>query len=77
MSQNGYHQFNGGSLLWIFLEWTVAPIVACAAAFLFFKILKVALLSHENSEKRILIFLPIYYGMAAGLLCFFIMYQVL
>ncbi|XP_071937486.1 uncharacterized protein [Coffea arabica] len=77
MSQNGYHKFNGGGLLWIFLEWTVAPIVACAAAFLFFKILKVALLSHENSEKRILIFLPIYYGMAAGLLCFFIMYQIL
>ncbi|KAL3520082.1 hypothetical protein ACH5RR_018231 [Cinchona calisaya] len=76
-NKNGYHNFNGGGILWIFLEWTIAAVVACAAAFLFFKILKVALLGHENAEKRILIFLPIYYGIAAGLLCFFIMCQVI
>ena len=75
--QNENHNFNGGGLLWIALEWTLAPLLACAMAFCLFVVLKTSLLRHENAEKRILIFLPIYHGIAAGLLCLFIMYQVL
>ncbi|WJZ96570.1 hypothetical protein VitviT2T_015244 [Vitis vinifera] len=76
-NKNENHNFNGGGLLWIALEWTLAPLLACAMAFCLFVVLKTSLLRHENAEKRILIFLPIYHGIAAGLLCLFIMYQVL
>ncbi|KAF5943932.1 hypothetical protein HYC85_018009 [Camellia sinensis] len=75
-NKNENHNFNGGGLLWIFLEWTVAPSIACALAFCLFAILKACLLRHENAKKRILIFLPIYYGIAAGLLCLFVVYEV-
>lgn len=74
--QNQNHNFNGGGLVWIVLEWTVAPLIAFLCAFLLFAVMKVSLLRHENSEKRILVFLPIDYGISAGLLCLFLMYQV-
>ncbi|OMO65438.1 Phosphate transporter [Corchorus olitorius] len=38
---------------------------------------KSSVLRRENAEKRILIFLPIDYGISAGLLCFFIISQVI
>lgn len=74
--QNANHNFNGGGLLWIFLEWTVAPFIACVFAYCLFTVLKASVLCHEKAEKRILIFLPISYGISAGLLCLFVMYQV-
>ncbi|CAK9148086.1 unnamed protein product [Ilex paraguariensis] len=74
-NKNENHNFNGGGLLRIFLEWTVAPLIACFCAFCLFTVMKASLLCHENAEKRILIFLPIYYGIAAGLLCLFIIFQ--
>ena len=75
--QNDNHNFNGGGLLWIILEWTVAPLLACICAYLLFKLLKAFILRHENPTKRILVFLPIDYGISAGLLCLFLMSQVL
>ncbi|KAK3035067.1 hypothetical protein RJ639_034857 [Escallonia herrerae] len=74
---NENHNFNGGGIVWIFLEWTIAPVIACICSFCFFTILRTSLLRHENAEKRILIFLPVYYGLAAGLLCLFLMHQVI
>ncbi|XP_077227039.1 uncharacterized protein LOC143860335 [Tasmannia lanceolata] len=68
--------FNGVGLIRIILEWTVAPPIAALIAFCFFRFLKITVLRQENAEKRILTFLPIYYGISAGLLCFFLMYQV-
>ncbi|KAK9267268.1 hypothetical protein L1049_009690 [Liquidambar formosana] len=76
-NKNGKHNFNGGGLLWISLEWTVAPLIACICAYCLFTILKASLLCRENAEKRILIFLPISYGISAGLLCLFLIYQAL
>ncbi|XP_050367360.1 uncharacterized protein LOC126785763 [Argentina anserina] len=76
-NKNKNHNFIGGGLVWIVLEWTVAPLIAFLCAFLLFALMKVFLLRHENSEKRILIFLPIDYGLSAGLLCLFLMLQVL
>ncbi|KAJ0080738.1 hypothetical protein Patl1_10445 [Pistacia atlantica] len=76
-NKNENHNFNGGGLLWIFLEWTVAPLLACICAGFLFALLKASLLRHENASKRILIFLPIDYGISAGLLCLFLMYQVI
>ncbi|KAL5732182.1 hypothetical protein ACHQM5_004830 [Ranunculus cassubicifolius] len=70
------HSFNGGGLLWIFLEWTMAPVIACLGSFCFFKLLKAVVLRRENAEKRALCFVPICYGASAGLLCLFFMYQV-
>ncbi|KAK6268596.1 hypothetical protein QUC31_012756 [Theobroma cacao] len=75
--QNDNHNFNGGGLLWILLEWTFAPSIACLCACFLFAVLKSSLLRHENAKKRILIFLPIDYGISAGLLCFFIVSQVI
>ncbi|PSS29040.1 Phosphate permease [Actinidia chinensis var. chinensis] len=76
-NKNENHNFNGGGLLWIFLEWTVAPLIACALSFCLFSVLKTCLLPQENAEKRVHIFIPIYYGIAAGLLCLFVVYEVL
>ncbi|KAK2975172.1 hypothetical protein RJ640_017385 [Escallonia rubra] len=76
-NKNENHNFTGGGIVWIFLEWTIAPVIACICAFCFFTILRTSLLRHENAEKRILIFLPVYYGLAAGLLCLFLMHQVI
>ncbi|XP_022723744.1 sodium-dependent phosphate transporter 1-like [Durio zibethinus] len=76
-NKNDNHNFNGGGLLWIFLEWTFAPSIACLCACFLFAVLKGSLLRPENAEKRILIFLPIDYGISAGLLCFFIISQVI
>ncbi|XP_059669574.1 uncharacterized protein LOC132314767 [Cornus florida] len=76
-NKNENHNFNGGGILWIFLEWTVAPLIACLLAYCLFAILKASMLRRENARKRILIFLPIFYGITAGMLCFFVMYQVI
>ncbi|KAL3851413.1 hypothetical protein ACJIZ3_013295 [Penstemon smallii] len=76
-NKNGNHNFSGGGLLWIFLEWTIGPMISCACAFCFFVALRKLVLRNENGEKRVFIFLPTYYGIAAGLLCLFIMYQVI
>ncbi|KAH9749122.1 phosphate transporter [Citrus sinensis] len=40
-NKNDNHNFNGGGLLWIFLEWTVAPLFACMCACFLFILLKV------------------------------------
>ncbi|GKU92396.1 hypothetical protein SLEP1_g6129 [Rubroshorea leprosula] len=77
LTKNENHNFNRGGLLWIFLEWTVAPLVAFVIAYLFFVVLKTSLLRHENAEKGVLVFLPIDYGISSGLLCLFIMSEVL
>ncbi|KAK2642526.1 hypothetical protein Ddye_024289 [Dipteronia dyeriana] len=76
-NKNDNHNFNGGGLLWILLEWTVAPLLACICAYLLFNLLKAFILRHENPTKRILVFLPIDYGISAGLLCLFLMSQVI
>ncbi|KAF3451242.1 hypothetical protein FNV43_RR07337 [Rhamnella rubrinervis] len=75
-NKNKNYNFNGGGLLWIFLEWTIAPLLACFCAFLPFSALKVSLLLHENAEKRILMFIPSDCGVSARLLCLFVMYQI-
>ncbi|KAG8385401.1 hypothetical protein BUALT_Bualt03G0039200 [Buddleja alternifolia] len=69
--------FDGFDLLRFFLEWTVAPLISCACTFCFFKAFRNFILRHENGEKRIFIFLPVYYGISAGLLCLFIMDEVI
>jgi phosphate/sulfate permease len=74
--QSENHNFNGGGLLWISLEWTVAPLIACLCSYIFFKLLRAFLLRSEDAEKRILIFLPIDYGISTGLLCLFVIFQV-
>lgn len=74
--QNQNHNFIGGGLVWLVLEWTVAPLIAFLCAFLLFALMKISLLRHENSERRILVFLPIDYGISAGLLCLFLLFQV-
>ncbi|KAI9198644.1 hypothetical protein LWI28_019600 [Acer negundo] len=76
-NKNDNHNFNGGGLLWIILEWTVAPLLACICAYILFNLLKAFILRHENPTKRILVFLPIDYGISAGLLCLFLMSQVI
>lgn len=68
--------FNGVGIIRIILEWAVAPPIAGVMAFCFFTFLKITVLRGENAEKRILIFLPFFYGILAGLLCLFLMYQV-
>ncbi|KAJ7000062.1 hypothetical protein NC653_010739 [Populus alba x Populus x berolinensis] len=70
------HNFNGGGLLWISLEWTVAPLIACLCSYVFFKLLRAFLLRSEDAEKRILIFLPIDYGISTGLLCLLVIFQI-
>ncbi|KAJ8762056.1 hypothetical protein K2173_006658 [Erythroxylum novogranatense] len=74
-SKKEKHHFNGG-LFWIFLEWTIAPFVACVCACLLFLLFKVLLLRHENARKRILAFLAIDFGISAGLLCLFVIFQI-
>ncbi|KAG4178320.1 hypothetical protein ERO13_A10G034600v2 [Gossypium hirsutum] len=76
-NKNENHDFNSGGLLWIFLEWTLAPSIACLCAWFLFVILKSSILRRENAKKRILVFLPIDYGISAGLLCFVIVSQVI
>ncbi|KAG6777187.1 hypothetical protein POTOM_017003 [Populus tomentosa] len=70
------HNFNGGGLLWISLEWTVAPLIACLCSYVFFKLSRAFLLRSEDAEKRILIFLPIDYGISTGLLCLLVIFQI-
>ncbi|GLU22822.1 hypothetical protein SLE2022_388680 [Rubroshorea leprosula] len=77
LTKNKNHNFNGGGLLWILLEWTAAPLVAFVIAYLSFVVLRTSLLRHENVEKRVLVFLPIDYGISAGLLYLFIISEVL
>ncbi|KAG8370292.1 hypothetical protein BUALT_Bualt14G0101800 [Buddleja alternifolia] len=50
---------------------TVAPLISCACTFCLFKAFRNFILRHENGEKRIFVFLPVYYGISAGLLCLF------
>ncbi|XP_058103377.1 uncharacterized protein LOC131246932 [Magnolia sinica] len=69
--------FNGIGFVRIILEWIVAPPIAGLIAFCLFGFMKVFVLRQENAEKRILIFLPICFGISAGLLCFFLMFQVI
>ncbi|XVF40281.1 hypothetical protein PTKIN_Ptkin01aG0099600 [Pterospermum kingtungense] len=76
-NKDGNHNFDGGGLLWMALEWTFAPSIACLCACFLFAVLKSSVLRHENAKKRILVFLPIDYGISAGLLSFFIMSQVI
>ncbi|KAB2060706.1 hypothetical protein ES319_A10G036900v1 [Gossypium barbadense] len=76
-NKNENHDFNSGGLLWIFLEWTLAPSIACLCAWFLFVVLKSSILRRENAKKRILVFLPIDYGISAGLLCFVIVSQVI
>ncbi|MBA0871046.1 hypothetical protein Goshw_020617 [Gossypium schwendimanii] len=76
-NKNENHDFNSGGLLWIFLEWTLAPSIACLCAWFLFVVLKSSVLRRENAKKRILVFLPIDYGISAGLLCFVIVSQVI
>ncbi|KAG8482247.1 hypothetical protein CXB51_026947 [Gossypium anomalum] len=76
-NKNENHDFNSGGLLWIFLEWTLAPSIACLCAWFLFVALKSSILRRENAKKRILVFLPIDYGISAGLLCFVIVSQVI
>ncbi|KAM1455611.1 hypothetical protein TB2_004682 [Malus domestica] len=76
-NKNANHNFNGGGILWIFLEWTVAPLIAFACAFILFSVMKASLLRRENAEKWVLVFLPFAYGISAGLLCLFFMFQVI
>ncbi|MBA0569654.1 hypothetical protein Golob_003371, partial [Gossypium lobatum] len=71
-NKNENHDFNSGGLLWIFLEWTLAPSIACLCAWFLFVVLKSSILRRENAKKRILVFLTIDYGISAGLLCFVI-----
>ncbi|KAL9455875.1 hypothetical protein AB3S75_005161 [Citrus x aurantiifolia] len=75
-NKNDNHNFNGGGLLWIFLEWTVAPLFACICACFLFILLKVLILRHKNARERILIFFSLDYGLSAGLLCLFLVHQV-
>lgn len=74
--QDENKNLNGVGLIRIILEWAVAPPIAGVMAFCFFAFLKIAVLRKENAEKRMLIFLPICYGILAGLLCLFLMDQV-
>lgn len=60
----------------MFLEWTVAPLIAFACALFLFSVIKASLLRRENAEKWVLVFLPFAYGISAGLLCLFLMFQV-
>ncbi|KAK5792251.1 hypothetical protein PVK06_033365 [Gossypium arboreum] len=76
-NKNENHDFNSGGLLWIFLEWTLAPSIACLCAWFLFVVLKSSILHRKNTKKRILVFLPIDYGISAGLLCFVILSQVI
>ncbi|PQQ21809.1 sodium-dependent phosphate transporter 1 [Prunus yedoensis var. nudiflora] len=76
-NKNENHNFKGGGLVWIFVEWTVAPFIALVCAFFLFTVMKASLLRGENTEKRILFFIPIGYGISAGLLCLFFMFQVI
>ncbi|KAJ8633427.1 hypothetical protein MRB53_026763 [Persea americana] len=75
--QDENKNLNGVGLIRIILEWAVAPPIAGVMAFCFFAFLKIAVLRKENAEKRMLIFLPICYGILAGLLCLFLMDQVI
>ena len=54
--QNANHNFNGGGLLWIFLEWTVAPFIAFACVLFLFSVMKASPLHRENAEKGFLFF---------------------
>ncbi|CAL1400839.1 unnamed protein product [Linum trigynum] len=75
--KNEYHRFNVVGMAWMIVQWTVAPVVACVCAFCLFTLLKKLVLRHEKGDKRILVFLPIGYGIAAGLLCQFVVFEVL
>ncbi|CAI0475738.1 unnamed protein product [Linum tenue] len=75
--KNEYHRFNVVGMAWMVVQWTVAPVVACVCAFCLFTLLKKLVLRHEKGDERILVFLPIGYGIAAGLLCQFVVFEVL
>ncbi|CAI0475708.1 unnamed protein product [Linum tenue] len=75
--KNEYHRFNVVGMAWMIVQWTVAPVVACVCAFCLFTLLKKLVLRHEKGDERILVFLPIGYGIAAGLLCQFAVFEVL
>ncbi|KAH9749123.1 phosphate transporter [Citrus sinensis] len=49
-NKNDNHNFNGGGLLWIFLEWTVAPLFACMCACFLFILLKVVIVPLATKE---------------------------
>ncbi|KAA3482062.1 sodium-dependent phosphate transporter 1-like isoform X1 [Gossypium australe] len=76
-NKNENHDFNSGGLLWIFLAWTLAPSIACLCAWFLFVVLKSSILRRKNAKKRILVFLPIDYGISAELLCIIIISQVI
>ncbi|KAL4204470.1 hypothetical protein AMTRI_Chr01g109980 [Amborella trichopoda] len=61
----------------VFAEWALAPFLACVAALCFFGVLKITILRSENAEKKIIVALPFVYGLSTGLLCLFVLYQVL
>ncbi|KAL3596587.1 hypothetical protein D5086_008224 [Populus alba] len=64
------------ALLGTILVTGVAPLIACLCSYVFFKLLRAFLLRSEDAEKRILIFLPIDYGISTGLLCLLVIFQI-
>lgn len=50
--QGGNHNFDGEGLLWISLEWTFAPSIACLCVCFLFAVLKSSVLRHDNAEQQ-------------------------
>ncbi|CAN1283522.1 Phosphate-repressible phosphate permease pho-4 [Linum perenne] len=76
-NKDEYHRLNVVGMLWMVIEWAVAPLAACISGFCIFALLKKFVLKHEKGDKRIFILLPIGYGVSAGLLCHFLVFEVL
>ncbi|XP_024525482.1 sodium-dependent phosphate transporter 1 [Selaginella moellendorffii] len=66
---------NIGGVLEIILSWFLAPLIAAVASFLFFGFTKMIFLRSEHAGKRILQFMPVYYGLTVMVLIFFVIYK--
>ncbi|EFJ15555.1 hypothetical protein SELMODRAFT_118114 [Selaginella moellendorffii] len=73
---NGRPVRNIGGVLEIILSWFLAPLIAAVASFLFFGFTKMIFLRTEHAGKRILQFMPVYYGLTVMVLIFFVIYKV-
>ncbi|KAG0262847.1 Na+/Pi symporter [Actinomortierella ambigua] len=76
----GIAAFGADSILWteigkIALSWIISPVASGVVCSIIFLITKYAILNHENSFRRGLNAIPIYFGLAITINIFYIIYK--
>ncbi|GBG74036.1 hypothetical protein CBR_g17746 [Chara braunii] len=64
-----------GGFAAIVVSWVLTPLIAGMASVILFTFTKIVILRPQNSERRTLIAMPIYYGLTAFIITFFIVYK--